>query len=119
MLFISELQPVPEPGGPVNTSLCCSSVQMGQINPSVGLHVVSLDGSSVTTELKPPESFRKRYERETEPVQNRLTGTAVFTSVAVFIVAGEDGGLRSVCLLFKVNFLSGTQTQVTNIVCGF
>ncbi|XP_013881529.1 inactive dipeptidyl peptidase 10 [Austrofundulus limnaeus] len=33
--------------------------KMGQVNPTVGLHVISLDGSSVTTELKPPESFKK------------------------------------------------------------
>uniref|UniRef100_A0A3Q3A3L6 Inactive dipeptidyl peptidase 10-like n=1 Tax=Kryptolebias marmoratus TaxID=37003 RepID=A0A3Q3A3L6_KRYMA len=32
--------------------------KMGQNNPSVGLQVVSLDGSAATTELKPPESFK-------------------------------------------------------------
>ncbi|KAM4730885.1 inactive dipeptidyl peptidase 10-like isoform 2-T2 [Anableps anableps] len=33
--------------------------KMGQINPSVSLHVVSLDGSSITTELRPPGSLEK------------------------------------------------------------
>ncbi|MED6265279.1 hypothetical protein CHARACLAT_023719 [Characodon lateralis] len=31
--------------------------KMGQINPSVRLHVVSLDGSSFTTQLRPPDSL--------------------------------------------------------------
>ncbi|XP_015810470.3 inactive dipeptidyl peptidase 10 isoform X2 [Nothobranchius furzeri] len=31
--------------------------KMGQMNPSVSLHVVSLDGSSLVTELRPPDSF--------------------------------------------------------------
>ncbi|XP_034041971.1 inactive dipeptidyl peptidase 10-like [Thalassophryne amazonica] len=33
--------------------------KMGQINPSVRLYVVTLDGSSQTTELRPPDSFAK------------------------------------------------------------
>ncbi|XP_071328756.1 inactive dipeptidyl peptidase 10-like [Trachinotus anak] len=33
--------------------------KMGQINPTVRLHVVTLDGSSLTTELRPPDSFEK------------------------------------------------------------
>ncbi|KAI3356568.1 hypothetical protein L3Q82_017769, partial [Scortum barcoo] len=33
--------------------------KMGQINPTVTLYVVNLDGSSQTTELKPPNSFEK------------------------------------------------------------
>ncbi|XP_026231663.1 inactive dipeptidyl peptidase 10-like [Anabas testudineus] len=33
--------------------------KMGQNNPSVRLYVVTLDGSSLTTELKPPDSFEK------------------------------------------------------------
>eukprot|EP00064_Thunnus_orientalis_P003779 superscaffoldBa00000322_g3790 len=32
---------------------------MGQINPTVRLYVVNLDGSSQTTELRPPDSFEK------------------------------------------------------------
>lgn len=36
-------------------------LQMGQTNPSVRLYVVTVDGSSITTELKPPDSFEKRY----------------------------------------------------------
>lgn len=39
-----------------------SSLQMCQINPSVRLYVVTLDGSALTTELKPPDSFEKRYD---------------------------------------------------------
>uniref|UniRef100_A0A3B4TR04 Inactive dipeptidyl peptidase 10-like n=1 Tax=Seriola dumerili TaxID=41447 RepID=A0A3B4TR04_SERDU len=35
--------------------------KMGQINPTVRLCVVTLDGSSLTTELRPPDSFEKRY----------------------------------------------------------
>uniref|UniRef100_A0AAV2K0Y0 Uncharacterized protein n=1 Tax=Knipowitschia caucasica TaxID=637954 RepID=A0AAV2K0Y0_KNICA len=34
--------------------------KMGQTNPSVSVHVVSLDGSSRSTELGPPDSFIKR-----------------------------------------------------------
>lgn len=34
---------------------------MGQINPTVRLHVVTVDGSSVTAELRPPDSFEKRW----------------------------------------------------------
>uniref|UniRef100_A0AAX7U4K0 Dipeptidyl-peptidase 10 (Non-functional) n=1 Tax=Astatotilapia calliptera TaxID=8154 RepID=A0AAX7U4K0_ASTCA len=33
--------------------------KMCQINPSVRLYVVTLDGSALTTELKPPDSFEK------------------------------------------------------------
>ncbi|KAM6979334.1 inactive dipeptidyl peptidase 10-like [Tautogolabrus adspersus] len=33
--------------------------KMGQINPSVRLYVVTVDGSSITTELRPPDSFEK------------------------------------------------------------
>ncbi|XP_037645724.1 inactive dipeptidyl peptidase 10-like [Sebastes umbrosus] len=33
--------------------------KMGQINPTVRLYVVTLDGSSVTNELRPPDSFEK------------------------------------------------------------
>uniref|UniRef100_A0A8C3AHJ8 Dipeptidyl-peptidase 10 (Non-functional) n=1 Tax=Cyclopterus lumpus TaxID=8103 RepID=A0A8C3AHJ8_CYCLU len=33
--------------------------KMGQINPTVRLYVVTLDGSSLTTELTPPDSFEK------------------------------------------------------------
>uniref|UniRef100_A0A3Q3LII1 Inactive dipeptidyl peptidase 10-like n=1 Tax=Mastacembelus armatus TaxID=205130 RepID=A0A3Q3LII1_9TELE len=33
--------------------------KMGQINPTVRLCVVTLDGSSLTTELRPPDSFEK------------------------------------------------------------
>ncbi|XP_056145090.1 inactive dipeptidyl peptidase 10-like [Lampris incognitus] len=33
--------------------------KMGQINPSVKLHVVTLDGGSQTTELRPPDSFKR------------------------------------------------------------
>ncbi|KAK2839438.1 hypothetical protein Q5P01_013178 [Channa striata] len=33
--------------------------KMGQINPTARLYVVTLDGSSVTTELRPPDSFEK------------------------------------------------------------
>ncbi|XP_069389223.1 inactive dipeptidyl peptidase 10-like [Paralichthys olivaceus] len=33
--------------------------KMGQINPTVRLYVVTLDGSSLTTELRPPDSFEK------------------------------------------------------------
>uniref|UniRef100_A0A4W6FRF4 Dipeptidyl-peptidase 10 (inactive) n=1 Tax=Lates calcarifer TaxID=8187 RepID=A0A4W6FRF4_LATCA len=33
--------------------------KMGQINPTVRLFVVILDGSSLTTELRPPDSFEK------------------------------------------------------------
>uniref|UniRef100_A0A8C9ZZ65 Dipeptidyl-peptidase 10 (Non-functional) n=1 Tax=Sander lucioperca TaxID=283035 RepID=A0A8C9ZZ65_SANLU len=33
--------------------------KMGQLNPTVRLYVVSLDGSSLTTELRPPDSFEK------------------------------------------------------------
>uniref|UniRef100_UPI0037E8AFD8 inactive dipeptidyl peptidase 10-like n=1 Tax=Semicossyphus pulcher TaxID=241346 RepID=UPI0037E8AFD8 len=33
--------------------------KMGQINPTVRLYVVTVDGSSVTTELKPPDSFER------------------------------------------------------------
>ncbi|XP_042282856.1 inactive dipeptidyl peptidase 10-like isoform X1 [Thunnus maccoyii] len=33
--------------------------KMGQINPTVRLYVVNLDGSSQTTELRPPDSFEK------------------------------------------------------------
>ncbi|XP_041856908.1 inactive dipeptidyl peptidase 10-like [Melanotaenia boesemani] len=34
--------------------------KMGQMNPSVSLYVVTLDGSSLTAELRPPDSFMKR-----------------------------------------------------------
>ncbi|XP_047456351.1 inactive dipeptidyl peptidase 10-like [Mugil cephalus] len=33
--------------------------KMGQINPTVRLYVVTLDGSSLTTELRPPDSFER------------------------------------------------------------
>ncbi|XP_053732954.1 inactive dipeptidyl peptidase 10-like [Synchiropus splendidus] len=33
--------------------------KMGQTNPSVSLYVVTLDGSSLTTELRPPDSLEK------------------------------------------------------------
>ncbi|XP_034430778.1 inactive dipeptidyl peptidase 10-like [Hippoglossus hippoglossus] len=33
--------------------------KMGQINPTVRLYVVTLDGSSLTTELRPPDSLEK------------------------------------------------------------
>ncbi|XP_037343583.2 inactive dipeptidyl peptidase 10-like [Pungitius pungitius] len=33
--------------------------KMGQTNPTVRLYVVTLDGSSFTTELRPPDSFKK------------------------------------------------------------
>ncbi|XP_051260372.1 inactive dipeptidyl peptidase 10-like isoform X1 [Dicentrarchus labrax] len=33
--------------------------KMGQINPTVRLYVVTVDGSSLTTELRPPDSFEK------------------------------------------------------------
>ncbi|KAM3607698.1 uncharacterized protein V6R79_012214 [Siganus canaliculatus] len=33
--------------------------KMGQVNPSVRLYVVTVDGSSITTELRPPDSFEK------------------------------------------------------------
>ncbi|XP_068184642.1 inactive dipeptidyl peptidase 10-like [Antennarius striatus] len=33
--------------------------KMGQNNPAVSLHVVAMDGASVTTELRPPYSFEK------------------------------------------------------------
>uniref|UniRef100_A0AAQ4P3E0 Dipeptidyl-peptidase 10 (inactive) n=1 Tax=Gasterosteus aculeatus aculeatus TaxID=481459 RepID=A0AAQ4P3E0_GASAC len=33
--------------------------KMGQMNPTVRLYVVTLDGSSLTTELRPPDSFKK------------------------------------------------------------
>ncbi|TMS06326.1 Inactive dipeptidyl peptidase 10, partial [Larimichthys crocea] len=32
---------------------------MGQINPTARLYVVTVDGSSLTTELRPPDSFEK------------------------------------------------------------
>lgn len=35
---------------------------MAQINPTVRLYVVTLDGSSQTTELRPPDSFEKRLD---------------------------------------------------------
>lgn len=43
-----------------NCMSALSLIQMGQINPSVRLYVVTLDGSSQTTELRPPDSFEKR-----------------------------------------------------------
>ncbi|XP_034550115.1 inactive dipeptidyl peptidase 10-like isoform X1 [Notolabrus celidotus] len=33
--------------------------KMGQINPTVRLYVVTVDGSSITTELRPPDSFER------------------------------------------------------------
>ncbi|KAE8299536.1 Inactive dipeptidyl peptidase 10 Dipeptidyl peptidase IV-related protein 3 [Larimichthys crocea] len=33
--------------------------KMGQINPTARLYVVTVDGSSLTTELRPPDSFEK------------------------------------------------------------
>lgn len=33
--------------------------KMGQVNPAVRLYVVTLDGSALTIELKPPDSFEK------------------------------------------------------------
>lgn len=38
---------------------------MGQINPTVRLYVVTVDGSAVTTELRPPDSFEKRWDSST------------------------------------------------------
>lgn len=35
---------------------------MAQINPTVRLYVVTLDGTSQTTELRPPDSFEKRLD---------------------------------------------------------
>lgn len=40
-------------------------LQMGQINPTAALYVVTVDGSSSTTELRPPDSFEKRFELHT------------------------------------------------------
>lgn len=37
-------------------------LQMGQINPSVRLYVVTVDGSSIATELRPPDSLEKRFK---------------------------------------------------------
>lgn len=34
---------------------------MGQINPSVKLYVIALDGSAQTVQLRPPDSFEERY----------------------------------------------------------
>ncbi|XP_024116224.1 inactive dipeptidyl peptidase 10 isoform X2 [Oryzias melastigma] len=34
--------------------------KMGQNNPAVGLHVITLDGSSFTEEIKPPDGFHTR-----------------------------------------------------------
>uniref|UniRef100_A0A8C7VRK7 Uncharacterized protein n=1 Tax=Oncorhynchus mykiss TaxID=8022 RepID=A0A8C7VRK7_ONCMY len=36
--------------------------KVGQVNPTVKLYVVTLDGGSQTTELRPPNSFEKRYQ---------------------------------------------------------
>uniref|UniRef100_A0A8C8BWW2 Dipeptidylpeptidase IV N-terminal domain-containing protein n=1 Tax=Oncorhynchus tshawytscha TaxID=74940 RepID=A0A8C8BWW2_ONCTS len=36
--------------------------KVGQVNPTVKLYVVTLDGGSQTTELRPPNSFEKRYD---------------------------------------------------------
>lgn len=44
----------------VNLIVYLFLIQMGQINPTVRLYVVTLDGSSQTTELRPPDSFEKR-----------------------------------------------------------
>lgn len=38
------------------------SLQMGQTNPTVRLYVVTVDGSSRTTEFRPPDSFEKRSD---------------------------------------------------------
>lgn len=42
--------------------VCAVSVQMAQVNPTVRLYVVTVDGSSRTTELRPPDSFEKRLD---------------------------------------------------------
>ena len=48
--------------------LCRILLQMGRINPAVRLYVVTLDGSSRTTELRPPDSFEKRFNSSTSYV---------------------------------------------------
>lgn len=45
----------------VRVYLVLFPLQMGQVNPSVRLYVVTVDGSSITTELMPPNSFEKRF----------------------------------------------------------
>lgn len=42
--------------------VCGVSVQMDQVNPTVRLYVVTVDGSSRTSELRPPNSFEKRLD---------------------------------------------------------
>lgn len=56
---------------------------MGQINPSVRLYVVTLDGSSITTELKPPDSFEKRYFLNTI---SKLTITFYWSMLTLLVI---------------------------------
>lgn len=40
--------------------VCAVFIQVAQVNPNVKLYVVTVDGSSRTTELRPPDSFQTR-----------------------------------------------------------
>jgi hypothetical protein len=37
------------------------TLQMGQINPTVKLYVIALEGGAQTAQLRPPHSFEERY----------------------------------------------------------
>lgn len=69
---------------PVNVMilLCWFFPQMGQVNPMVSLCVVTLDGSSVTAVLRPPDSFEKRYILHRQEQQS--CGYSLTTSLPSF-----------------------------------
>lgn len=58
--------------------VCAVSVQMAQVNPTVRLFVVTVDGSSRTTELRPPDSFEKRLDSNVWPIKYGLVDTFVY-----------------------------------------
>lgn len=60
------------------------SLQMGQINPSVRLYVVTVDGSSITTELRPPDSLEKRFPRTGQTPSGSLRDRTLTASTLFF-----------------------------------
>ena len=51
---------------------------MGQINPTVKLYVIALDGGAQTVQLGPPHSFEERYFK-TFPGEREGSGGLTFT----------------------------------------
>lgn len=72
---------------PVRVYVVLSPLQMGQVNPSVRLYVVTVDGSSVTSELMPPDSFEKRFvQTEQTHSSSQSLGDCLFGWLSLHLV---------------------------------